>query len=96
MRAMSPMKNEFRAKGVQFLAVNVFDDLDTMERFVSSSDIDMTWLWGGPDAVEAYGVRSVPALLLIDENGTVVWKSGLRTVVTGASDLRAALERTTR
>ena len=96
MRAMSPMKKEFRANGVQFLAVNVFDDLETMERFVSSSDLDMTWLWGGPDAVERYGVRSVPALLLIDENGTVVWKSGLRTVLTGASDLRTALERTTR
>jgi hypothetical protein len=96
MRAMSPMKNEFRVKGVEFLGVNVFDDLETMERFVSSSDLDMTWLWGGPEAVEAYGVSSVPALLLIDENGTVIWKSGLRTVVTGASDLRTALERSTR
>ena len=96
MRAMSPMKTEFRAKGVQFLGVNVFDDFETMKRFVSTSDLDMTWVWGGPDAVELYGVKSVPALLLIDENGKVVWKSGVRTVLTGASDLRAALEQTIR
>jgi glutaredoxin-related protein len=95
MRDMSPIKQEFSRRGVEFLAVNVFEEQAPWREFVAGTEIEMTWLWGGDEAVETYGVKGIPALVLLDEDQKVIWRSGLRTAVSGGRDIREALEAAT-
>jgi hypothetical protein len=92
MRDMSPIKQEFGSLGVEFLAVNVFEEQERWRKFVAGTDIEMTWMWGGEEAAEIYGVKGLPSLVLLDEDQKVVWTSGLRTSVSEGRDIRRALE----
>ena len=95
MRDMSPIKHEFKDQGVEFLAVNVFEEQAPWQKFVNGTDIEMTWLWGEEEAVETFGVKSVPSLVVLDEDQRVLWTSGLRTAVSEGRDIRKALQAAT-
>jgi hypothetical protein len=92
---MSPIKQEFEKRGVEFLAVNVFEEQAPWQKFAAGTDIEMTWLWGGEEAVEKFGVKGLPSLVVLDEDQKVLWRSGLRTAVSEGRDIRAALEAAT-
>jgi hypothetical protein len=95
MRDMSPFEQEFKDRGVEFLAVNVFEDKSSWRQFVDGTDLEMTWLWGGDEAAAAFGVKGLPAVVVLDENHKVLWRSGLRTAVSGGRDVREALREAT-
>jgi len=91
MRDMSPIKQEFAGKDVEFLTVNVFEEQSTWRKFVAGSDLEMTWLWGGDEAARTFGVKGVPAVVVLDGNQKVIWRSSLRSAFNEVREVREAL-----
>jgi hypothetical protein len=95
MRDMNRIKKEFDGRGVQFLAVNVFDEVEVARDHVESSVYDFHWARADEETTSRLGIAGLPALIVVDGNGGVVWRSGLLTAFRGGSDLRRALEELT-
>ncbi len=96
MRDMSTIESEFAERGVEFLAVNVYDEPEAARRFIESSGYDYTWARADEQTLEQLGIGSIPAMIVLDQSGSVAWRSGLFTLVSGGSDLREALDELTR
>ena len=92
MRVMNPIKSDFENQGVEFLAVNVWEDNEAARAFAESSGYDYRWAQTDEASIERLGIASIPTLIVIDQNGNVVWRSGLFTAFRGGADLRNALE----
>ena len=92
MRDMDTIKGDFKDQGVEFLAVNVFEDADAGRSYAESSGYDFNWVHADEDAVKRLGIQGIPALIVVDQNGSVVWRSGLFTPFLGGSDLRRTLD----
>jgi hypothetical protein len=93
---MNPIKTDFAAQGVEFLAVNIFEEVEAGRRFVDGSELDFSWARTDDSTLEALGVKGVPLLIVVDGEGKVAWHSGLLTPFRGGTDLRRALEKLTR
>ena len=89
---MSTFEDAYRAKGVAFLTVNAFEPLEAGRAFVKETDLHYTWLRAEAEALEALGVRGVPAQIILDREGRVAWTSSFTSVAGGAEALREALD----
>jgi hypothetical protein len=96
MRAMNPIKKDFEASGVRFLAVNVYEEPEAARKFAETSGYDFQWARADDDSTQRLGITSIPAVIVIDEDGNVAWRSGLFTTIRRGSDLRKALKKLTR
>jgi hypothetical protein len=96
MRAMNPIKSEFEDSGVRFLAVNVYEEAEVARRFAETSGYDFEWARADDDSIGRLGIRGIPAVIVIDRDGNVAWRSGLFTSVRRGNDLRKALKKLTR
>ncbi len=91
MRAMGELKKEFRKKGVEFVAVNVQDSEERARAFIAESGLDYTWVRADDAEASDAGISNVPALIVVDADGNVAWRSSLLTLVRGPEVLRPVL-----
>lgn len=96
MRAMNPIKSDFEDSGVRFLAINVYEEAEAARRFAETSGYEFEWGRIGDDSTQRLGITSIPAVIVIDGDGKVAWRSGLFTTVRRGSDLRKVLKKLTR
>ena len=66
MRVMNPMKSEFEDRGVEFLAVNVWEEPEGALKFVADRDWDYRWARTDDASIKRLGIESIPALIVID------------------------------
>ncbi|MDX1389109.1 MAG: hypothetical protein R3344_07960 [Acidobacteriota bacterium] len=93
---MSPIKNDFEDKGVEFVAVNVWEEPEGALAFTEKQDDDYLWARTDDASLKRLGIKSIPALIVVDQEGNVVWRSSILTFVRQAGDLRGKLEKLTR
>jgi len=93
MRDMSGIAGEYRGKGVEVLAVNVWEDEGTFRAFAGSRGSELRWVRAEEDSLAPYGIRSLPAQAIVDRDGTVRWTSGLSSLFGTDRAVRRALDR---
>ncbi len=89
---MSPREAEYKAKGVEILAINAFEDVADGKAWIASSDLDLHWAFADESFTSAFGVETVPTQIILDREGKVVWTSSLTSLAGGADELFAALD----
>ena len=93
MRDMSEIARDYRGKGVEVLAVNVFESEESFRAFVAASGHDLRWVRADVKATSPFGFGSIPAELIVDRAGTVRWTSGLRSLFAPRREIRRQLDR---
>ena len=93
MRDMNPIKADFAEQGVEFLAVNIFEEAEAARQYIDSSGLDYSWVRTDDSSIDTLGIKGVPLLIVVDRDGTVAWHSGLFTPFRGGTDLRQTLEK---
>ena len=90
-KIMEPLVAEMKADGVQFLAVSMGEDKDTVARFVADHPYSYPVLYDSEDriALEAE-VYTLPTLLVIDRSGDVEY---FEPGIADSAALRQAVER---
>ncbi len=58
----------------QILCVSVDNSLQTAKRFIEKKGYGMTVLFDDQNVAGSYGVRGIPSLFLINENGDIAWQ----------------------
>ena len=96
MRVMNPIKQEFEDRDVEFVAVNIWEEPEGALRFVDANPYEYRWARTDDASIERLGIESIPALIIIDENGDVVWRSSLFTMLRRGNDMRGVLKDLTR
>ncbi|HEX6904726.1 MAG TPA: TlpA disulfide reductase family protein [Thermoanaerobaculia bacterium] len=76
---LQPIYKEYKGRGVQFLAANVGEDLDTVKKFLAKKPFPYPVLLDPDQNVSAdLGVVALPTLLVVDKKGKVAWlQSGI-------------------
>ncbi len=76
---LQPVYKEYKGRGVQFLAANVGEDLDTVKKFLAKKPFPYPVLLDPDQNVSAdLGVVALPTLLVVDKKGKVAWlQSGI-------------------
>ena len=68
--------DEAPVKGVQILALSVFEDGNPAE-YLDERGFTFRLLPDADEVTKAYGVRGTPGLFLVNESGEIVWHLGL-------------------
>lgn len=92
MRDMSPREEEYRAKGVEILAINAFEDPQAGREWIDASGLHFRWAFADAAMTEALGVETVPTQIILDRDGRVAWTSGFTSLMGGADAVYAALD----
>jgi len=76
---LEPVYRDFKGRGVQFLAANVGEDLETVKKFLKTKPFPYPVLVDPQDSVTSnLGVYALPTLLVVDKKGKVAYfQSGL-------------------
>lgn len=76
---LEPVYRDFKGRGVQFLAANVGEDLETVKNFLKDKPFPYPVLVDPKDSVTSnLGVYALPTLLVVDKKGKVAYfQSGL-------------------
>lgn len=62
-------------RGVKVFSVNVMEnDYDKAKAYFRDQKFAMTYLEGNQDVANAYGVRGIPHILIIDRQGNIAWE----------------------
>jgi len=93
---MSDFEEEYKKKGVEFVAVNAFEDEEAGRAFIEASDLDYRWVFADADVLRALGVAMIPAQIIVDREGNVAWVSTMTSIGEGADAIREALDDTLR
>ncbi|MBM7094710.1 MULTISPECIES: thiol-disulfide oxidoreductase ResA [Alteribacter] len=73
MEYLKEYHEEYKEKGVEVVALNVDESTVQVQRFLDRHNVPYTNVIDrGMKVSNAYGVNSLPAVLLIDENGSVI------------------------
>lgn len=73
MPQLEQIRNEYEARGVKVLAINIKEDGDAAA-FAAEHDFDFVYLLNGDAIAERYFVRFTPGLFIVDGNGKVVFR----------------------
>ena len=89
---LEEMHEEWTARGVQFLAVNVGEDRETVQRYVADTPFSYPVLMDPSESVTSrYPIHGLPTLMVIDREGAVTYlKTGITDPDTLAAQLREA------
>jgi hypothetical protein len=93
MRDMSEIARDYRGKGIEVLAVNVWEDEGSFRAFIEGSPHELRWVQTADEALVPYGIRAVPAQVIVDRDGVVRWTSGLGSLFGTERQIRRALDR---
>ncbi len=94
MRDMGPREAEYKAKGVEILAINVFEDTTESKAWIASSGLNLHWAFADETVTDAFGVSSVPSQIIIDREGKIAWTSSLSSLMGGADEILTQLDAT--
>lgn len=89
---MSDREAEYQQKGVEFLAVNAFEDPEAGREWIASSDLHYRWAFADAATLESLGVNATLSQILLDREGKVVWVSDFGSVMSGADSIFDALD----
>ncbi|MFT7465346.1 MAG: hypothetical protein ACI9EF_003711 [Pseudohongiellaceae bacterium] len=92
MRDMSPREQEYRDKGVEMLTINAFEDPADGKAWIATSGLDYRWAFADESVTQAFAVKSVPAQIILDREGQVVWTSNIVSLIVGADAIYEALD----
>ncbi len=78
-RILEPVYRDYKGRGVQFLAANVGEELETVKSFLKNKPFPYPVLLDPQDAVASnLGVFALPTLLVVDTKGRVTYfQSGI-------------------
>lgn len=90
MPALQEVSNEYKSKGVRYLAVNLREDTDKISSYLKSAKLDIEVPLDQTGKVaDLYHVKGIPTMAVVDKKGIV------RDVHVGSSDnLKAELKKT--
>jgi len=76
---LEPIYKQYKGRGVQFLAANVGEDMETVKKYLAKKPFPYPVLLDSNQAVSAdIGVMALPTLLVVDKKGKVAYlQSGL-------------------
>ena len=89
---MSDLREEYRTRDVEFVAVNGFEEVELGKKFAGESGLDYTWLYADESTLRELKVGMVPAQIILDREGKVTWVSSLGSLLKGVAEIREALE----
>ncbi|MHC4820675.1 MAG: peroxiredoxin family protein [Planctomycetota bacterium] len=92
MRGMSTFEKEYEDKGVHIVAVNVLEPEADGKAWAASSGLDYDFAWISEADRKALGIEMVPAQVLVDKDGKVVWTSSFTSIAGGPDAVRQALD----
>jgi len=72
-RILEDIYKDYRGKGVQFLAANVGEELETVRGFLKSRPIPYTVLLDPHDVAGQLGINALPTLMVIDKKGKLTF-----------------------
>ena len=90
---MSDFEEEYRKKGVEFLAINAFEEEAAGRAFIAEAGLDYHWAFADSDTLRALGVEMIPAQIIVDREGRVAWVSSMTSISRGVDAIRDALDR---
>jgi thiol-disulfide isomerase/thioredoxin len=70
-KILEPIYRDYQGKGVQFLAANVGEELDTVRSFLKSRPLPYTVVLDPDDVAGHLGIVALPTLMVIDKQGRV-------------------------
>ncbi len=90
MPALLEISNEYKAKGVRYLAVNLREDNEKISAYLKSANLDIEVpLDKNGEVAKLYQVRGIPTMAIVDKKGII------RDVHVGASpNIKAELKKT--
>lgn len=89
-RFLEELYGEYAGQGVRFLAVNVGEELETVQRYVAKSPFSYPVLLDPKDTMTArYQLLGLPTVMIVDRQGNI---SFLNTGVSTADQLRRELD----
>lgn len=83
---------EYHAKGFEIVSISLDEDREYFEQFIKNQGMNWIHVYNadqaeGQDLAERYGIVSIPRMILVDENGSII-EAGLR-----GHDLNKAVEK---
>lgn len=88
---LEPIYKSYKGRGVQFLAANVGEDMDTVKKYLAKKPFPYPVLLDTNQAVSAdIGVNALPTLLVVDKKGRV---AHLQTGLADGDTLRAIIKK---
>jgi cytochrome c biogenesis protein CcmG, thiol:disulfide interchange protein DsbE len=89
-RILEPLHRAYKGKGVQFLAANVGEDLETVRKFVKEKPFPYPVLLDPEDEISPrLGVQALPTLIVVDKKGKI---SYIHTGLADADTIRKAIK----
>lgn len=91
-RILEPLHRDFESRGVEFLAISLGEDLETVEAYVNRHPFPYPVLYDPADELTGkYEIFALPTVVIIDQRGNIAYQQA------GLSDgevLRRVLEET--
>jgi thiol-disulfide isomerase/thioredoxin len=89
-RILEPVYRDHKGRGVQFLAVNVGEDLETVKKFVKGKPFPYPVVLDPDDKVSSnLGVLALPTLIVVDKKGKI---SAVHAGITDGDEIRKAIK----
>jgi len=70
-KILEPIYRDYQGKGVQFIAANVGEELDTVRKFLKDRPLPYTVVLDPEDVAGHLGIVALPTLMVIDKKGRV-------------------------
>ena len=70
-KILEPIYRDYQGKGVQFIAANVGEELDTVRSFLKGRPLPYTVVLDPDDVAGHLGIVALPTLMVIDKKGRV-------------------------
>jgi thiol-disulfide isomerase/thioredoxin len=72
-RILEDVYKDYQGKGVQFVAANVGEEVDTVRQFLKNKPIPYTVLMDPHDVAGQFGINALPTLMVIDKKGKLAF-----------------------
>jgi len=71
MRQLEPVRKRFENNGCHFLAINIDDEVTTLENFLVENSMKFNVLYDDSRIAQEYKIRGIPHFIIIDRDGTI-------------------------
>ena len=99
MPYLKKIQEDYGADRISIIAVNAKEKEGDPDSYIAALGFPLTAIRDGDDIAEAYGVRFIPGLMVVDRDGTVAYRRGWTDLPAGTTvaelwsdQVRAALD----
>ena len=99
MPYLKNIQEDYGADRISIIAVNAREKEGDPDSYIAALGFPLTAIRDGDDIAEAYGVRFIPGLMVVDRDGTVAYRRGWTELPAGTTvaqlwsdQVRAALD----